>query len=106
MTTKTKNNNTTITLSIPHNTKLFLDQLAMDGYNRSNLMLKMIHILHMLYFTYPQIPLPRGIERLQDMVAEGVLLKEFQDGHMKPKPESVVTPPETKGGLPFDKKKE
>ncbi len=94
MNKKAKYNNTTITLSIPHNTKLFLDQLAMDGYNRSNLMLKMIHILHVLYFTYPQIPLPRGIERLQQMVAEGVLLKEFQDGHMNPRPENRVAPPE------------
>ena len=87
MVDKKKYNNTTITLSIPHRTKLFLDQLAADGYNRSNLMLKMIHILHQLYFTYPQIPLPRGIERLQQMVAEGVLLKEFDEGRIVRRPD-------------------
>ena len=87
---KPTHNNTTITLSIPHNTKLFLDQLAMDGYNRSNLMLKMINILHVLYFTYPQVPMPRGLERLLEMVNEGLLLQEFKDGHLNPKP---VLPP-------------
>ncbi|MDJ0834884.1 MAG: hypothetical protein QNK37_00125 [Acidobacteriota bacterium] len=87
MADKKKYNTTTITLSIPHKTKLFLDQLAADGYNRSNLMLKMIHILHQLYFTYPQIPLPRGIERLQQMVAEGVLLKEFDEGRIVRRPD-------------------
>ena len=74
MNKKPKFNNTTITLSIPHETKLFLDKLAVDGYNRSNLMLKLVNILHMLYFTYPQIPLPRGIERLQELVRNGMPL--------------------------------
>lgn len=55
-----KFNITTITLSIPHETKLFLEQLADDGFNRSSLMLKMIKIIEELYYTYPQIPLPRG----------------------------------------------
>ncbi len=77
-----KHNNTTITLSIPHDIKVFLDQLAMDGYNRSNLILKLIKILHSLYYTYPQIPLPRGIERLQSLVKEGVLLPDFKNGHL------------------------
>ena len=86
MNKKPTHNNTTITLSIPHNTKLFLDQLATDGYNRSNLMLKMIQIINVLYFTYPQIPLPRGLERLLEMVNEGLLLKEFEDGRLKQKP--------------------
>ena len=85
MSKKEKYNNSTITLSIPHETKAFLDQLARDGYNRSNLMLKMINILHTLYFTYPSIPLPRGIERLQEMVRNGLLAKEFSDGHLNPK---------------------
>jgi hypothetical protein len=81
-------NNTTITLSIPHETKLFLDRLASDGYNRSNLMLKMVDILHMLYYTYPAIPLPRGIEKLQELVKDGVLLPEFSNGHANPRIEN------------------
>ena len=85
MSRKDQYNNTTITLSIPHETKTFLDQLADDGYNRSNLMLKMINILHVLYYTYPQIPLPRGIERLGELVRDGLLLREFTDGHLNPK---------------------
>ncbi len=84
MSKRNQYNNTTITLSIPHETKAFLDQLADDGYNRSNLMLKMINILHTLYFTYPGIPLPRGIERLQEMVRDGLLTNEFTDGHLNP----------------------
>jgi len=76
-------NNTTITLSIPHETKVFLDRLAEDGFNRSSLMLKLVDILHMLYETYPQIPLPRGLERLQEMVRDGTLLNEFKDGRLK-----------------------
>ncbi len=83
MNKKPKFNNTTITLSIPHETKLFLDKLAVDGYNRSNLMLKLVNILHMLYFTYPQIPLPRGIEQLHKIVQDGALLDMFEGGRMK-----------------------
>lgn len=79
-----KFNNTTITLSIPHETKLFLDQLAEDGYNRSSLMLKMINIISELYYTYPQIPLPRGIEKLHQLVESGVLLRQFADGGLAP----------------------
>jgi len=78
-------NNTTITLSIPHEVKTFLDRLADDGYNRSSLILKMINIVHVLYYTYPQIPLPRGIERLHELVRNGLLLREFTDGHPNPK---------------------
>jgi len=82
---KKQYNNTTITLSIPHETKAFLDDLANDGYNRSSLMLKMIHIVHVLYYTYPSIPLPRGIERLLELVRDGLLMREFTDGHPNPR---------------------
>lgn len=84
MVNKQRFNNTTITLSIPHETKLFLDQLADDGYNRSSLMLKMINIISELYYTNPQIPLPRGIEKLHQLVNNGVLIRQFADGGLAP----------------------
>ena len=76
--------NTTITLSIPHEVKAFLDQLADDGYNRSALMGKMIDIVHTLYYIYPQIPLPRGIARLQELVRDGSLLPELSEPRSTP----------------------
>ena len=85
MAKKTKFNNTTITLSIPHDVKSFLDDLSKDGYNRSNLMLKMIRTLSVLYYNYPQIPLPRGVDRLYEMVPDGMLFHEFANGHPIPR---------------------
>ena len=81
-------NQTTITLSMPHEVKAFLDQLADDGYNRSALMGKMIDIIHTLYYTYPQIPLPRGIARLQELVRDGTLLPELSE----PRPTAARKP--------------
>jgi len=78
-----KHNNTTITLSIPHDTKAFLEQLYTDGYNRSNLMLKMIDIIEVLYTSYPQVPLPWGLTRLRVLVDEGLLLTQFKEGLVK-----------------------
>jgi hypothetical protein len=78
-------NTTTITLSIPFPVKVFLDQLADDGFNRSALMLKLIDILHTLYYTYPQIPTSRGLTRLKEMVQDGVLLDQFDQGHPLPR---------------------
>lgn len=78
---KTKNrrkeDKATITLSIPREVKAFLDGLAIDGYNRSALMVKMIKILSTIYNRYPQIPLPRAIDRLGELVQDGLLLREF-----------------------------
>ena len=80
MVKKTTHNNTTITLSMPPEVKVFLDQLAQDGYNRSNLMLKMIKTIQDLYDSYPQVPLPRGIEQLQGYVSKGELARDYENG--------------------------
>ena len=64
---------TTITLSIPYDIKAFFDTLAVDGYNRSNLMLRMTRVLDDMYTKYPNIPLPRAIDRLAKIVADGGL---------------------------------
>jgi len=62
--------------------KAFLDQLADDGYNRSSLMQRMMVILECVYYAYPSIPLPRGIQRLYELVQGGLLTREFTDGHL------------------------
>ena len=85
MNKKEKYNNTTITLSIPKDTKSFLEKLAVDGYNRSNLMLKMIGMMDILYTRYPQIPLPRGLETMKNMVENGQLLEEYLKSRESPK---------------------
>jgi hypothetical protein len=60
---------TTITLSIPVESRSFFDDLAEDGYNRSYLMLKMTRILEILYRKHLTFPggLPKAIDRLLEM---------------------------------------
>ncbi len=82
------NKTTTITLSMPHETKEFLDQLAVAGYNRSNLVLKLVGVIEELYKNYPTIPLPLGVEHVVTMVKEGRLLPEFKEGRLIAKPKS------------------
>jgi len=66
---------TTITLSIPVESRGFFDELAVDGYNRSYLMLKMTRILEILYRNHQTFPggLPKAVDRLMEM-AQGELL--------------------------------
>ncbi len=77
-------NNTTITLSIPWESKKFLDQLAEDGYNRSQLILKLIDTIQVVYYQFPQVNLPRGINRINTMVKEGLLQREMEAGNLNP----------------------
>jgi len=61
---------TTITLSIPVESRAFFDELAEDGYNRSYLMLKMTRILEILYRKHLTFPggLPKAVDRLLEIV--------------------------------------
>ena len=94
MTTKDEkpaHNNTTITLSIPHALKEFLDQLGMDGYNRSNLLIKLIAgIVQELYIKYPTVQLPRGIERVAAFVSSGELSKRYHDKALDEKIKELI----------------
>ena len=56
MNAKSKNGTTTITLSIPTEKKLFFNELAQNGYNRSFLMLKMTKVLEELYKNRDKFP--------------------------------------------------
>jgi len=67
---------TTITLSIDPETKLVLDQLAIDGYNRSNLMQKMTEIIRIIYVDFPELRLPYALGRLVEEVKGGLLSKD------------------------------
>jgi hypothetical protein len=60
---------TTITLSIPVDSRTFYDELAEDGYNRSHLMLKMTRILEVLYRKHQTFPggLPKAVDRLMEI---------------------------------------
>jgi len=62
---------TTITLSIPVESRSFFDELAVDGYNRSYLMLKMTRILEILYRKHQTFPggLPKAVDRLIEIAA-------------------------------------
>lgn len=65
----------TITLSLPKEWKHFFDKLAEDGYNRSQLFLKMARIIqHLEKYEHPG-GLPRLIEALTHLVASG----DFED---------------------------
>ncbi len=61
---------TTVTLSIPKDFRSFFDSLTDDGYNRSQLMLKMAKILESLYLHHKAFPggVPRAIEFLGAIV--------------------------------------
>jgi len=63
---------TTITLSIPKDFRVFFDNLTEDGYNRSQLMLKMAKILESLYKRHHAYPggLPKAIEYLGKLVTQ------------------------------------
>ena len=87
---KATHNNTTITLSIPHDTKTFLDDLARRGYNRSNLMLNNIRTMQVLDETYPGIPLPDGLSYLHDIVSSGELAERYKDGRRIPERAPVL----------------
>ncbi len=67
---------TTITLSIPKQFRSFFDELTEDGYNRSQLMLKMAKILELLYRQHGAFPggLPKAIDRLHQIAASRDLM--------------------------------
>ncbi len=61
---------TTVTISIPKDFRAFFDSLTHDGYNRSQLMLRMAKILESLYLHHKAYPggVPRAIEFLDAIV--------------------------------------
>ncbi len=69
----------TLTLSIPREWKPFFDELADNGYNRSQLMLKMVRLLKILYRRQESYPggLPKMIERLTKIAEHGDFLHYF-----------------------------
>ena len=69
MNKRAKYGTTTITLSIPIESRSFFDELADDGYNRSYLMLKMTRILEILYREHQTFPggLPKAVDRLTEL---------------------------------------
>ena len=69
MNKRMKYGTTTITLSIPVESRSFFDELAEDGYNRSYLMLKMTRILEILFREHQTFPggLPKAVDRLMEI---------------------------------------
>jgi len=78
---------TTITLSIPKQFRSFFDELTEDGYNRSQLMLKMAKILELLYRRHGSFPggLPKAIERLHHIAKGDELL--YEPAAREPEPQ-------------------
>jgi len=82
MNKRMKYGTTTITLSIPVESRSFFDELAEDGYNRSYLMLKMTRILEILYRKHTTFPggLPKAVDRLLEMAEEDLKPREGEGG--------------------------
>ena len=72
MSKRMKYGTTTITLSIPVESRSFFDELAENGYNRSFLMLKMTRILEIIYRKHQTFPggLPKAVDRLMEMAEQ------------------------------------
>lgn len=76
MSEKARKATTTITLSVPARERKFFDDLAEDGYNRSQLMLKMIRIMESLYVDHGTFPggLPKAIDHLYKLTKAGAIM--------------------------------
>ena len=88
-----KYDKTTLTLSIPHAVKAFLDELVEDGYNRSALTLKLISQMKTIYEKHPGIALPKafdgfvrlaGREDIEDIIAQYTMPDEVSQKNADP----------------------